>query len=110
MYIYGNPAYTHVYGIMGPYFHPSGRHGLDKEEFEFNRVFSSVRIAVEHAFGHIACQWTFTAFPQGMREGSSPIACYLSSAVLLINCFRCFIEVLNLVRDLYVHHRQYMSS
>lgn len=90
MYIHGDPAYTQAFGIMGPYLHPSRRHRLDGEKFGFNRTLSSVRNAVEHAFGNIACQWTFTAFPQGMKEGSSPVACYFSSAVLLINCFKCF--------------------
>lgn len=100
MYIYGDPAYTHAFRIMGPYLHPNGRHGLDDDEYEFNKALSRVRIAVEHAFGHIARQWTFAAFPQAMREGWRAVACYFTSASSLLTALSVC-EVPRQVRVLY---------
>ena len=90
LYVYGDPAYIGAFGIMGPYQHVGGRHALPEDEYQFNVALSSVRIAVEHAFGHIFKQWSFTGFERGMQEGLSPVAAYFSTAVLFTNCLKCF--------------------
>jgi hypothetical protein len=75
---------------MGPYQHSGGRHALPADEHQFNTALSSVRIAVEHAFGHTGTQWGYITFAKGLEEGRSPVACYFSTAVLLMNCMKCF--------------------
>jgi hypothetical protein len=55
-----DPAYSNAFGIIGPYIHAGGRHALSADEYQFNVASSSVRIAVEHSFGHVAQQWGFT--------------------------------------------------
>jgi hypothetical protein len=75
---------------MGPYIHHGGQHALPEDEHAFNVALSSVRIAVEHAFGHIGKKWAFTTFEQGMQEGISPVTTWFSTAVLFTNCLKCF--------------------
>jgi hypothetical protein len=90
LYIYSDPAYIGAFGIMGPYQHLGGRHALPLNEHQFNVALSSVRISVEHAFGHVMKQWGFTAFSEGLSEGLSPVATYFTTAVLFTNCLTCF--------------------
>jgi hypothetical protein len=90
LYIYSDPAYSDAFGIMGPYQHPGGRHALPCDEYEFNVALSSVRISVEHAFGHVIKQWGFISFSKGLSEGLSPVAAYFTTAVLFTNCLTCF--------------------
>jgi len=54
LYLYGDSAYNCSYSILGAYKHYRGRFLLLKEQFEANRRLSTVRIAVEHAFRHVA--------------------------------------------------------
>jgi hypothetical protein len=89
LYIYGDPAYSNAYGISCPFEHPQGRRFLPQEKRDFNQALSSVRIAVEQAFGDIQVQWTYTAFAKGLTAGKQPIAAYFTVAVLLTNCYTC---------------------
>lgn len=90
LYIYGDPAYNTAFGIACPFEHPRGRRFLPKEKQAFNQALSSVRIAVEQAFGDIQVQWTYTAFGKGLTAGRQPIASYFAVAVLLSNCYTCY--------------------
>src|SRR5438552_1056204 len=45
LYIYGNPAYINAFGIIEPYQHPAGWHGLPYDEYAFNIALSLVRIS-----------------------------------------------------------------
>jgi DDE superfamily endonuclease len=89
LYIYGDPAYSASFGVACPFEHPKGRRYLGAKEQAFNRALSSVRIAVEQAFGNIQVQWTYTAFSKGLSAGQQPVAAYFYSAVLLLNCYIC---------------------
>ena len=89
LYIYGDPAYNNAFGIACPFEHPKGRRYLPKRKQAFNQALSSVRIAVEQAFGDIQVQWTYTAFAKGLTAGTQPIAAYFAVAVLLSNCYIC---------------------
>ena len=62
---------------------------LSKAKYKANRRLSSVRIAVEHAFGHVAIYWTYTAFAKGLTSGNQPVAAYFATAILLTNCLKC---------------------
>lgn len=50
LYLYGDPAYTNQYGIMGPFKKYSAK-GRSTDEYRFNLYMSRYRIEVEHAFG-----------------------------------------------------------
>jgi hypothetical protein len=50
--IYRDPAYTSVYGVIGPYLRQPRRPLLAKE-MEFNYIMSTIRISIEHLFGHV---------------------------------------------------------
>ena len=63
---------------------------MPRDEYAFNMALSSVRISVEHAFGHVIKQWGFIAFSKGLSEGLSLVATYFSTAMLLTNCLTCF--------------------
>jgi DDE superfamily endonuclease len=89
LYIYGDPAYNTAFGVACPFEHPRGRRFLNRQQQAFNKALSSVRIAVEQAFGDIQVQWTYTAFAKGLTAGKQPIAAYFAVAVLLTNCYIC---------------------
>jgi hypothetical protein len=57
---------------------------------KFNKALSSVRIAVEQAFGRAQVLWTYTAFAKGLTAGTQPLAAQFYVAVLLMNCHTCF--------------------
>jgi hypothetical protein len=54
--IYINPVYTGAFGIIRLYLYPGRQYTLLEDEYNFIIALSSVRIAVEHAFGHVAKQ------------------------------------------------------
>jgi hypothetical protein len=85
--LYGDPAYRSAYGIACSFLDPRSRHYLPTDKREFNRVLSSVRIAVEQAFGQTHQLWTYTAFSDSLRAGGQPIAVFFTIVVLLSNCF-----------------------
>jgi len=54
LYVYRDPAYNTHFGILSPFKHLAGHWMLSKEEYNANVKLSTVRIAVKHAFGHVA--------------------------------------------------------
>ncbi len=87
LYIYGDLAYNASFGVACPYKHPYSRRYLTTQEQDFNQALSSVRIAIEQAFGDIQIQWTYTAFAKGLNSRIQPIRAYFTTAILLTNCF-----------------------
>jgi hypothetical protein len=51
-YLYKDPSYKHLYGVMALFKHPQGRFALAPYKQKANEQMSSVRIAIKHAFGH----------------------------------------------------------
>lgn len=49
--VYGDPAYANTFGTLCLFEHPWGRQWLSLNEREYNARLSSVRVAVENAFG-----------------------------------------------------------
>jgi len=86
LYLFGDQAYKHLNGIFSPY--PGGR-TLTGDKAAFNRRLSSVRIAVEQAFGQTQNLWTYNAFSTQLRPGLQPVAAYYLVSVLLTNCYTC---------------------
>jgi hypothetical protein len=88
-YLYGNPAYNCVYGVISPYTHPRGRHYLLAAQQSFNKGLSTAQIAVENAFRQTQQLWTYTAFSKGLKAGLQPVAAHFAVAILLLNCHTC---------------------
>ena len=86
LYLFGDQAYKHLDGIFGPY---SGGRSLTGDKAAFNRCLSSIRIAVEQAFGQTQNLWLSNAFGIQLRPGLQPVASYYLVSVLLTNCFTC---------------------
>jgi hypothetical protein len=82
LHVYGDSSYKHSYGVIAPFKHPRGRSALEKWQQKTNERLSSVRISVEHAFGHTQVLWTYTAYGKGLRAGSSPVAAYFAGATV----------------------------
>ena len=89
LYIYGDPAYNGSFGIVSGWKDPRGCRYLSTEKQRFNKVLSSIRIAVEQSFGRTQVLWTYTAFNKGLAAGWQPVAAYFVVAVLLTNCHTC---------------------
>ena len=49
LYLYGDPAYCTIYGIMGPYKNYPTRPRTPAED-QFNKIMAKLRIEVEHGF------------------------------------------------------------
>jgi hypothetical protein len=88
LYIYGDPAYSGGFGIIGAY-KASVNRALTDDEKHFNKRMSQLRIAVEHAFGITQQQWMYNGFKYGLRLGASPVAGYYLVSTLLTNCLTC---------------------
>jgi hypothetical protein len=54
LYLYGDLAYGTAFGIISLFKHQGGWFMLSKAKCKANCRLSSVRIAVKHAFGHVA--------------------------------------------------------
>jgi hypothetical protein len=89
LYLYGDPAYQCTEGIMAPYTCARGHRYLPSKEKQFNAALSSVRIAVENAFGLTQQLWTYAAFDKGLQSQSQPVAAHFKAAILLTNCYTC---------------------
>ena len=88
LYLYGDPAYTASYGIIGPFKADVGR-PLNVALREMNAHMSSLRISVEHGFGKIMQLWQFNGHEKSLKIGLSPVAGYYIVAVLLANIHTC---------------------
>ena len=88
-YLYGDPAYSTTYGIMGT-FKRSPNKELTLVQKRFNQRMSKLRIEVEHAFGIVTNIWQLMTKTSAMRLNSSPVAAYTTVAILLANILTCF--------------------
>jgi len=89
LYVYGDPAYHEAYGVLCPWKDRRGRRWLAPEMRAFNRRLSSVRIAVENAFGQVQQSWTYTAYSKALKMKWQPLGTYFLVAALLTNCLTC---------------------
>ena len=88
VYLYGDPAYTVAYGIMGAYKAQLGN-PLDTTLEALNSHMSSLRVSVEHGYGKTASLWSFNTHPRNMKMGLSPVAGYYMVSVLFTNIHTC---------------------
>lgn len=87
LYLYGDPAYSTGYGIMGPYKNYPRRPRTAAED-QFNKIMSELRIEVEHGFAIHQNLWTWNGFHLGLRICQGAAICYTVS-VLLSNIWTC---------------------
>lgn len=87
LYLYGDPAYSTVYGIMGPYKNYPNRPRTAAHN-RFNKTMSRLRIEVEHGFALHQNLWTWNGFHLGLKLRQGAAICYAIS-VLLANIWTC---------------------
>lgn len=117
LYLYGDPAYTFGYGVMGPFRPIIGRRArpltkdqvrsalhsktlLTKVQRAANVTMSAQRITIEWAFGLITKDWTFVDMKRSQKIGLSPVAAYYIVATLLTNLQTC-LRQRNIISDQY---------
>ena len=88
LFVFGDPAYGGSRVVMGAYRRLPGVN-LTPQQHLFNTEMSSCRVSVEHGFAHVQNRWMKNAFHHSLRLGSSPVACYYTSSVLLANIYTC---------------------
>lgn len=81
LYLYGDPAYSTVYGIMGPYKNYPTRPRTPAQE-QFNKILARLRIEVEHGFAIHQNLWTWNAFHIGLKISQGAAVCYAVSVLL----------------------------
>lgn len=87
LYLYGDPAYSTVYSIMGPYKnYPNYPRTAAYDRF--NKAISRLRIEVEHGFAIHQNLWTWNSFHLGLRLQQGAVISYAVS-VLLANAWTC---------------------
>lgn len=87
LYLYSNPAYSTIYGIMGPYKnYPSRPQTLAQNKF--NKAMSRLQIEVKHGFALHQNLWTWNGFHLNLKICQSAIIGYAIS-VLLSNIWTC---------------------
>jgi len=86
--IYGDPAYTGAYRVIGPYLRQPRRPLLAKE-MEFNYIISTIRISIEHLFGRILKLWGSDGYKYSRQIGNQPVAAYYMIAIFLTNVRTC---------------------
>ena len=87
LYLYGDPAYTTVYGIMGPFKNHQDR-PRTSAQYAYNLRMSRLRIEVEHGFALHQNLWTMNGFHISLKVGQGAAVCYAVS-VLLANIWTC---------------------
>ena len=87
LYLYEDPAYCTVYGIMGPYKNYPGRPRTPAQE-KFNKAISKLRIEVEHGFAIYQNLWTWNGFHLGLKICQRAAIGYAVS-ILLSNIWTC---------------------
>ena len=88
LYIYGDLAYIPAYGILGGY-KARVNHPLTEQQKTLNAKMSEVRISVEHGFGKVMQNWSYTNFRNSLKTGLSPVGTYYMVSVLLTNIHTC---------------------
>ena len=87
LYLYGDPAYSTIYGIMGPYRNYPNRPRTPAHD-QFNKAMSRLRIEVEHGFAIHQNLWTWNGFHLGLKLRQGAAVGYAVS-VLLANVWTC---------------------
>ncbi|EIN04908.1 hypothetical protein PUNSTDRAFT_75658 [Punctularia strigosozonata HHB-11173 SS5] len=85
-HLFGDPAYGLSDVLISPFSGPGER---TRQELEFNKQMSALRIEVEHVFGNVLNKWGFLRSSSKMRVYSSPVGCYYRVGVLLANAMNC---------------------
>ena len=81
LYLYGDPAYCTVYGIMGPYRnYPNCLRNPAQDKF--NKVMARLRIEVEHGFPIHQNLWTWNGFHLQLKVRQGAAIGYAVSVVL----------------------------
>lgn len=88
LYLYGDPAYSLSYGVIGPY--SSRRAGvLTSAQLATNVQMCSAWIVVEWAFGLVLSQFSHEEKKRSQQTGLPLVGAYYVVAVLLTNCQTC---------------------
>lgn len=90
LYLYGDPTYSTIYGIMGPYKNYPNQPRTAAHE-RFNKAMSRLRIEVEHGFAIHQNLWIWNGFHLGLKLWQGAAICYVVS-VLLANAWTCMRE------------------
>jgi hypothetical protein len=83
--VYGDPAYGMSDHIASPF---KGVH-LSREQLDFNKRMSSVRVSVEWCFGDIVRYFAYLDFAKNMKIMLQPVGLYYSIGALLTNMHTC---------------------
>ena len=83
--IYGDPVYGLSQNILAPFRGAV----LTRQQQEFNKAMSGVRISVEWGFGKICQYFAFLDFKNNNKVLLQPVGKYFVVASLLINCHTC---------------------
>ena len=83
--IYGDPAYGVTANILAPF---RGSQ-LSRQQVEFNKAMSKVRVSVEWTFGKTCQYFSYVDFKRYNKVLLQPFAKYYSVASLLTNCHTC---------------------
>ena len=79
--VYGDPAYPLSPQLMAPI---KGAN-LTRQQNDFNRAMSSVRVSVEWMFGNVINSFKYTDFKKSKKIGLSPVAKQYRVSALLTN-------------------------
>ena len=83
--IYGDPAYGISRNIPAPF---RGSQ-LSRQQADFNKAMSKVRVSVEWTFGKTCQYFSYIDFKKNQKVLLQPVAKYYLVASLLTNCHTC---------------------
>lgn len=86
--IYGDPAYSGSYGVIGAFKRQIGK-SLTPEQEDFNTTMSSVRISIEQIFGLTIRLWAMNEVKSLLKTGLSPVGSFYIVSIFLTNCYTC---------------------
>jgi len=83
-YMYGDSAYSAHHDVMSPYADPAS-----DDERQLNKLFSQVRVMVEHGFARTVKYYAFTDYVKLQRMHLSPTAAIYRLSVFFANIHSC---------------------
>lgn len=83
LYLYDDLAYNDRFEVMTSF------SNSNSQQKKFNKIMSTMRIAVENSFDIIRNLWIAHAFEKSMKFELQSVIAYYMIAVLLINCYTC---------------------
>lgn len=83
-YMYGDSAYSAHHDVLSPYPHPA-----NDAERELNKLFSRVRVMVEHGFARTVKYYAFTDYVKSQRMHLTPTAAMYKLSVFFANIHSC---------------------